>query len=51
LHALLLIGVNISALVFAWEELKRIRAKFVDEKGVKRYEIFGPLFFGSVSCL
>lgn len=44
-----LIGVIISALVFAWESAKRIRArKFVDENGVKHYEIFGPLFFGSV---
>jgi SulP family sulfate permease len=46
-----LIGVVISALVFAWENAKRIRArKYVDEKGVKHYEIFGPLFFGSVSA-
>lgn len=46
-----LIGVIISALVFAWDNAKRIRArKFVDEKGVKHYEIFGPLFFGSVSA-
>ncbi|HSH65511.1 MAG TPA: SulP family inorganic anion transporter, partial [Bacteroidia bacterium] len=46
-----LIGVIISALVFAWENAKRIRArKFTDEKGVKHYEIFGPLFFGSVSA-
>lgn len=45
-----LIGVIIAALVFAWENAKRIRArKFVDEKGVKHYEIFGPLFFGSVT--
>jgi SulP family sulfate permease len=45
-----LIGVIISALVFAWESAKRIRArKFVDEKGVKHYEIYGPLFFGSVA--
>lgn len=44
-----LIGVIISALVFAWESAKRIRArKYVDEKGVKHYEIYGPLFFGSV---
>jgi len=43
-----LIGVIISALVFAWESAKRIRArKYEDEKGVKHYEIFGPLFFGS----
>ncbi len=45
-----LIGVIISALVFAWESAKRIRArKFVDEEGVKHYEIYGPLFFGSVT--
>lgn len=46
-----LIGVIISALVFAWESAKRIRArKFVDENGVKYYEIYGPLFFGSVTA-
>lgn len=45
-----LIGVVISALVFAWENAKRIRArKHTDENGVKYYEIYGPLFFGSVS--
>lgn len=44
-----LIGVIISALVFAWENAKRIRArKYLDEKGVRHYEIFGPLFFGSI---
>lgn len=46
-----LIGVIISALVFAWENAKRIRArKYVDEVGVKHYEIYGPLFFGSVQA-
>ena len=46
-----LIGVIISALVFAWESAKRIRArKYTDEAGVKHYEIFGPLFFGSVTA-
>mgnify|MGYP002386194636 FL=1 len=46
-----LIGVIISALVFAWESAKRIRAKkYTDEKGVKHYEIFGPLFFGSTTA-
>ncbi len=46
-----LIGVIISALVFAWENAKRIRAqKYIDEKGVKHYQIYGPLFFGSVSA-
>jgi SulP family sulfate permease len=45
-----LIGVIISALVFAWESAKRIRArKYTDEHGIKHYEIYGPLFFGSVS--
>jgi SulP family sulfate permease len=45
-----LIGVIISALVFAWDNAKRIRAKkYIDETGVKHYEIFGPLFFGSVT--
>lgn len=45
-----LIGVIISALVFAWDNAKRIRArKHVDENGVKHYEIYGPLFFGSVT--
>ncbi|MBE8714995.1 SulP family inorganic anion transporter [Sphingobacterium hungaricum] len=46
-----LIGVIISALVFAWESAKRIRArKFIDEHGIKHYEIYGPLFFGSVTA-
>ncbi len=45
-----LVGVVISALVFAWESAKRIRArKFVDPQGIKHYEIYGPLFFGSIS--
>ncbi|MEZ4952366.1 MAG: SulP family inorganic anion transporter [Saprospiraceae bacterium] len=45
-----IIGVIIAALVFAWDNAKRIRArKHIDEKGVKHYEIYGPLFFGSVT--
>jgi SulP family sulfate permease len=45
-----LIGVVISALVFAWESAKRIRARhYIDDNGVKHYEIYGPLFFGSTS--
>lgn len=45
-----LTGVIISALVFAWESAKRIRArKYVDEAGIKHYEIYGPLFFGSTT--
>src|SRR5690606_40480848 len=44
------IGVIIAALVFAWDNARRIRArKSVDEHGVKHYEIYGPLFFGSVA--
>ncbi|MFD1604053.1 SulP family inorganic anion transporter [Flavobacterium artemisiae] len=46
-----LIGVIISALVFAWESAKRIRARnYIDENGIKHYEIYGPLFFGSVTA-
>ena len=46
-----LIGVIISALVFAWESAKRIRArKYIDENGVKHYELYGPLFFGSTTA-
>lgn len=45
-----LVGVIISALSFAWENAARIRArKSIDEDGVKHYEIYGPLFFGSVT--
>ncbi len=46
-----LVGVIISALVFAWDNAKRIRArKYIDDKGVKHYEIYGPLFFGSAQA-
>ncbi len=45
-----IVGVIIAALVFAWDNAKRIRArKRVDEDGIKHYEIYGPLFFGSVT--
>ena len=45
------IGVLIAALVFAWDNAKRIRArKFTDENGVKHYQIYGPLFFGSTAA-
>ncbi len=44
-------GVIISALVFAWENAKRIRArKRMKDDGTKVYEIWGPLFFGSISA-
>lgn len=46
-----LVGVIISALVFAWDNAKRIRArKYIDDKGIKHYEIYGPLFFGSTTA-
>ena len=45
------IGVIISALAFAWENAKRIRArKRMKTDGTKVYEIWGPLFFGSISA-
>ena len=45
-----LVGVIISALIFAWDNAKRIRARtHLNEKGAKVYEIYGPLFFGSVT--
>ena len=45
-----LVGVIISALVFAWDNAIRIRArKYVDGFGIKHYEIYGPLFFGSTT--
>jgi SulP family sulfate permease len=44
-------GVIISALVFAWENAKRIRArKHTKADGTKVYEIWGPLFFGSIQA-
>jgi sulfate permease, SulP family len=46
-----LIGVIIAALVFAWDNARRIRArKSIDSDGVKHYEIYGPLFFASVTA-
>jgi SulP family sulfate permease len=46
-----LVGVIISALVFSWDNAKRIRArKTTDAMGVKHYEIYGPLFFGSITA-
>ena len=42
-------GVIVSALVFSWENAKRIRArKRIKKDGTKVYEIWGPLFFGSI---
>jgi SulP family sulfate permease len=42
-------GVIISALVFAWKNATMIRArKRIQPNGSKTYEIWGPLFFGSI---
>ncbi|MER2490531.1 SulP family inorganic anion transporter [Catenovulum sediminis] len=44
------VGVIVSALVFAWKHAKHIHAKtYIDEKGWKVYEIQGPVFFASVA--
>ena len=43
-----IVGVIVSALIFAWEHAKQMQAKaFVNEEGTKVYELSGPLFFGS----
>jgi SulP family sulfate permease len=45
------VGVIVSALVFAWESARKIRArKRLKEDGTKVYEIWGPLFFGSIAA-
>ena len=44
-----IVGVIVSALVFAWEHAKHINVKsYIDDNGSKVYELNGPLFFGSV---
>ncbi|CAL2090582.1 SulP family inorganic anion transporter [Tenacibaculum sp. 190524A02b] len=45
------VGVIISALSFAWSNAKKIRArKRMKADGTKVYEIWGPLFFGSITA-
>lgn len=45
-----IIGVIVSALVFAWEHAKHIRIEArEDHKGSTVYAVTGPLFFGSVT--
>ena len=45
------VGVIISALSFAWSSAKKIRArKRFKKDGTKVYEIWGPLFFGSITA-
>ena len=44
------IGVIVSALVFAWKHAQQIYADVsIDENGWKIYNVRGPLFFGSVA--
>lgn len=44
------VGVIVSALVFAWEHAKHIRIESrEDHKGSTVYAVTGPLFFGSVT--
>jgi len=43
-----IVGVIISALIFAWEKGKKIDARIeTKENGVKIYKLDGPIFFGS----
>jgi SulP family sulfate permease len=45
------VGVIVSALVFAWEHAKQMKAvTHINDNGVKVYELSGPLFFGSVQA-
>jgi len=44
------VGVIVSALVFAWEHAKHVQVnRSINDKGSTVYEVNGPLFFGSVS--
>ena len=44
-----LVGIIVSALVFAWEHGKNMHAKKSEEEGRTHYDLDGPLFFGSVT--
>jgi SulP family sulfate permease len=49
LAAAVILGVILSALVFAWDHAKKIRVqKFVNDGGNTVYELIGPIFFASV---
>lgn len=44
-----IVGVIVSALIFAWEHAKQLTVKTSEGKlGSKVYELYGPLFFASV---
>lgn len=45
-----IVGVIVSALVFAWQHAKHINVvTYLDDQGYKVYELRGPIFFGSVA--
>ncbi|MGH1484601.1 MAG: SulP family inorganic anion transporter [Cellvibrionaceae bacterium] len=45
-----IVGVIVSALVFAWKHAQHILVDtYIDEKGYKVYDLRGPIFFGSVA--
>ncbi len=45
-----LVGVIIAALVFAWQHATHLTAiATTDDKGIKTYQLHGPLFFASIS--
>ncbi len=45
------IGVILAALVFAWDNAKQTRVEvYLDDNGVKHYEVFGPIFFASIAA-
>ena len=45
-----IVGVIVSALVFAWNHAKHIHVEsYIDDNGYKVYELRGPVFFGSVA--
>ncbi|WP_430462792.1 SulP family inorganic anion transporter [Thalassolituus sp. LLYu03] len=43
------VGVIVSALVFAWQHAKHISARTREDSERKIYDLYGPLFFGSVA--
>ena len=44
------VGVVVSALIFAWKHAQRIEVDtYVDDEGMKVYDLRGPIFFGSVT--
>ncbi len=45
-----IVGVIVSALVFAWEHAKHIKVtRAINDSGSTVYEVNGPIFFGSVA--